>query len=139
LRWLYRLVDAIPVERSGRDLGATRAGLRALERGRVLGLFPEGRIASEGQILPLQTGIALLATRSGAPVYPMYIEGTVRFKDMLEAFLMPSQVTVAFGEPVRVDRGDASREVLESTALRIRDAMVALGCKVIVSQVAKMP
>src|SRR5258708_3992583 len=44
LTWLYKLVEAIPVERSGRDLPATRAALRALAHGRVLGVFPEGKI-----------------------------------------------------------------------------------------------
>src|SRR2546423_79348 len=44
LNWVFRTIGAIPVDRSGRDLAATRAALRALQRGGVLGVFPEGRI-----------------------------------------------------------------------------------------------
>src|SRR5262249_28955956 len=39
-----RLLGCIPVRRDGRDLAATRAALRALEQGRVVPIFPEGRI-----------------------------------------------------------------------------------------------
>ncbi len=43
LRWLFDTVGVILVERSGRDMAATRAAMRALEQGYVLGVFPEGK------------------------------------------------------------------------------------------------
>ena len=126
MRWFFELVDVIPVERSGRDLGATRTALRALRRGRVVGLFPEGRISLTGQIEPLQTGAAMLAIRAEAPVYPMYIDGSVRYRDMLEAYLVPAQATVLFGPAVDIDRSDNSRETLENASLRIQEALARL-------------
>src|SRR5436190_238239 len=53
--WVFRTVGAIPVERSGRDLAATRAAMRALEENAVLGIFPEGRIETDRELLPFQT------------------------------------------------------------------------------------
>src|SRR6266568_8614911 len=44
-RWLFDVIRVIPVERSRRDMVATRAAMRALEDGHVLGIFPEGRLA----------------------------------------------------------------------------------------------
>jgi len=44
LRWVFDAVGVILVERSGRDMAATRHAMRALEAGHVLGVFPEGRI-----------------------------------------------------------------------------------------------
>src|SRR5437660_942008 len=38
LRWMYRAVGAIPVQRSGRALTATHGALRALEAGHILGV-----------------------------------------------------------------------------------------------------
>ncbi|HZK82792.1 MAG TPA: lysophospholipid acyltransferase family protein, partial [Humisphaera sp.] len=80
--WVFRQVQAIPVERNGRDMGATRSALRALERGQVLGVFPEGKIETTRELLPFQTGIALLAIKANVPVYPAYLDGTQRGKEM---------------------------------------------------------
>ena len=44
VKWAFRLIGAIPVARSGRDATATRAAIRALHDGQILGIFPEGRI-----------------------------------------------------------------------------------------------
>src|SRR5918997_6715067 len=47
-QWLCHLfcvlLGCIPVRRDGRDVAATRAALRALEQGRVVPIFPEGKI-----------------------------------------------------------------------------------------------
>src|SRR5260370_19584177 len=47
--WLFhrlcRLALCIPVRRDGRDVSATRGALRALQEGRGVPIFPEGRIS----------------------------------------------------------------------------------------------
>src|SRR5947208_1425941 len=48
-RWLFDVIRIIPVERSRRDVAATRAAMRALEKGHVLGIFPEGRLSGDGR------------------------------------------------------------------------------------------
>jgi 1-acyl-sn-glycerol-3-phosphate acyltransferase len=127
LRWFLNAIEPILVERSGRDMAATRAALRALKDGKLLGLFPEGRIATAHELLEFQTGIALLAQKSGAPVYPAYLDGSARGKGMLEAMISPQQATLAFGPPIQLDdqRGEG-RESLEAATQRIRDAVTAL-------------
>ena len=126
LRWFYKALECIPVERSGRDLAATRMALRTLEDGRILGVFPEGRIAKSGEVLPFQGGVALMAIKSDAPVIPVFLEGTMRNMEMVEAFLTPAQVEVAWGPPVEFDRADSSREGLERAAVKMREAVEAL-------------
>jgi len=37
---MFELIDSIPVNRNGNDVGATRAALRVLDKGEVLGVFP---------------------------------------------------------------------------------------------------
>jgi 1-acyl-sn-glycerol-3-phosphate acyltransferase len=123
LTWLYKTVEAIPVERKGRDMAAMRAALRALEHGGVLGLFPEGRISTTRDLLPFQTGVALMAIRAGVPVYPVYVDGTQRGKEMVQAVAKPNRATLTFGPPVEFDRSSTSRENLEQATEKIRIAI----------------
>jgi 1-acyl-sn-glycerol-3-phosphate acyltransferase len=127
IRWFLNAIEPILVERSGRDMAATRAALRALKDGKILGLFPEGRIETTPKLMEFQTGVALLALKSGAPVYPAFLDGTQRCKGLVEALLRPQQVTLAFGPPVDLGtNGEEGREGLETATQRIREAVAAL-------------
>jgi 1-acyl-sn-glycerol-3-phosphate acyltransferase len=126
MRWFYEAVRAIPVARSGRDLAATRSALRVLERGRVLGIFPEGRIDESGSILPFQTGVAMIAIKADVPVIPAFIDGSMHGANMLEAFLYPQRGLVAFGPAVVFDRSDTSRATIDIATEAIRRTVVKL-------------
>jgi 1-acyl-sn-glycerol-3-phosphate acyltransferase len=126
LRWLYRMVGAIPVERSGRDMSATRAALRTLERGEVLGVFAEGKIEKDEELLPFQIGVGLLALRSRAPVFPVYLDGTQRGKEMLPAFANRNRVGVSFGEAIQITDLNSSRSDLVEATRRIEQAVARL-------------
>jgi 1-acyl-sn-glycerol-3-phosphate acyltransferase len=126
MKWMYDLIEVIPVDRSGRDMAATRAALRALGHGHVLGIFPEGKIAPARELLPFQSGVAMLAIRAQVPVFPAFLDGTQRGQEIALAVTMPNEATLAFGPPVEFDRSSTSREVLESATATIRDAVKAL-------------
>src|SRR4051812_28759611 len=64
LKKILDTVGVIPVSRGARDTAATRAAMRALENGEILGIFPEGKIAPARELLPFQVGVALLAMKS---------------------------------------------------------------------------
>ena len=127
LGWIFRTVGAIPVQRSGRDLAATRAALRALNRGGVLGMFPEGRIETDQELLPFQTGVAMMAIKTGVPVFPAYLDGSQRGRDIVPAVLTPCTAAIAFGPAVDFDRSCTSREALDSATARIKTAVEQLG------------
>lgn len=126
VRWMFRAIEAIPVERSGRDMTATRAALRALAEGKILGVFPEGKIEKTRDLLPFQTGVAMMAIKTKVPVYPVFLEGTQRGMEMIRAFLTPNEVTFAFGPPIEFDRSDTSHATLEAATDRIREAVEQL-------------
>ncbi len=70
---LMHSLHAFPVDRGRADRAAIRIALERLERGRVVGIFPEGR-RGRGQALgPFQEGFAILARRSAASVVPACI------------------------------------------------------------------
>ncbi|MGH7180006.1 MAG: lysophospholipid acyltransferase family protein [Tepidisphaeraceae bacterium] len=100
LGWLFKGVQAIPVDRGGRDLTATRAALRALSDGRVVGIFPEGRIESSRDLLPFHAGVAMISTHAGVPIYPAYLDGTQRGKDTVQSVLQSQRGSVSFGPAV---------------------------------------
>jgi len=126
MTWFFRAIAAIPVDRDGRDMASVRAGLRALKEGRILGVFPEGRIETSHELLPFQTGVAMMAIRTGVPVYPAFLDGSQRNKSMVGAFLKRNRVTVAFGPEIEFDRNDTSREGLEAATARIKAAVDSL-------------
>ena len=129
-----KLIGCIPVNRDGKDTTATRAALRALKEGRVLPLFPEGRITptSGDEIGEGKPGVAFLATRSNVPVIPAYIRGTPRSNQFLRSFLTPSRSRVYYGEPIdparfRIPEGhDAERAALTTTTEVMMGAIRAL-------------
>ena len=77
-RWICRLLKCIPVRRDGHDLAATRAALRALEQGRVVPMFPEGRIlpTSGRELGTPRPGVAFIVLHARVPVIPAYVWGT---------------------------------------------------------------
>jgi 1-acyl-sn-glycerol-3-phosphate acyltransferase len=104
--WAFRpfcdLIDCIPVNRDGHDTAATRSALRALQQGRVLPLFPEGRIllTSGHEIGEGQPGVGFLALKARVPVIPAYIRGTPKSNQFLKSFLTPSDARVYYGQPI---------------------------------------
>ncbi len=109
VRFMSRFFDCVgcvPVARHGREVRGIRRALRLLARGEVVALFPEGdvRRAGRGRLAPGKPGAALLALRSGAPVFPAWIEGGPESRDLLWAWLRPSHgVRVTFGPAIDLD------------------------------------
>jgi 1-acyl-sn-glycerol-3-phosphate acyltransferase len=128
LRPIFQTVGVILVERSGRDLAATRLALRALEEGYILGVFPEGKIETTREILPFQSGIGFLAIKSGAPVFPAYLDGKQRGREMVASCFLPSEATLAFGPPVDLSDLQGERGGIEQAKTRIQNAVKKLRC-----------
>jgi 1-acyl-sn-glycerol-3-phosphate acyltransferase len=123
LGWVFRTIEAIPVQRNGRDLAAMRSALRALEQGRILGIFPEGKIERTRDLLPFQTGVALLAAKAKVPIYPAFLDGNQRGKEMTETFFHPISASLRFGKPVQLDYGNVDRATLESNTEKLAGAV----------------
>ena len=108
--WAFRpfcqMIGCIPVNRDGKDTAATRAALRALREGRVLPIFPEGRIlkTSGREIGEGKAGVAFIATRANVPVIPAYIRGTPKSNHFLKSFFTPSHARVYYGQPIDPSR-----------------------------------
>lgn len=76
LKWLFRAIGCIPVDRQRDPRAALYAARRALAAGEVVALFPQGRIHLDHEPpAPLRRGIVLLSQMTGAPIVPVRIHG----------------------------------------------------------------
>ena len=100
-RCLMRLWGTIPVHRGRVDSVALRACIEALENGSFLGVAPEGARSKTGCLKQGHRGMAMLAARTGAPVYPAAQWG---FRDIGRNLkkLKRTPVTIRIGLPFTV-------------------------------------
>jgi 1-acyl-sn-glycerol-3-phosphate acyltransferase len=114
-RWFFDLVGQIPVRRddSAKAQAALAAGMRVLERGGLLGIYPEGTRSPDGCLYRGKTGVARMALAANAPVIPVGLIGTREIMSK-EAKLpkMRGDVTVRFGEPRVVTKDEADDDPL---------------------------
>ena len=98
--WIGRAMQSIPVDRDGRDMGPTREAIRRLERGDLIGIFPEGGINTGEGLRAANPGIAFLALKAGVPVIPVYIHDAPQSENMTEPLYTPCRVRVTYGTPI---------------------------------------
>jgi 1-acyl-sn-glycerol-3-phosphate acyltransferase len=122
-----RGVGHVSVDRESVDRAAVTVALAVLERGGVLGIFPEGT-RGEGDFAQLRSGLAYFAVRSGAPVVPVAVLGSAR-RGRLISGLPPlrSRIDVVFGEPFTVGDGSGrrTRTAMDAATVRIQECLTA--------------
>lgn len=125
---LMRAVHAFPVNRRGVPVSAVRESLRRLERGEVVGIFPEGEIKRGADSVlrggPIKRGVCLLAQRTGRPVLPCLVLGTERL-NALEPWMpfLRGRLWIACGEFIEPVAGANRRAARAEMAVRVEDAM----------------
>ena len=78
-RAFFRAMGAIPVRRGASDETMIRAAEKVLHAGRLLAIFPEGKI-SDGPLRPMRTGALRIALATDAPVVPVSFTGNEGMK-----------------------------------------------------------
>jgi 1-acyl-sn-glycerol-3-phosphate acyltransferase len=127
LRHFINMVHCIPVNRDGRDTAATKAAIRQLRGGGMLGIFIEGRIAPPGTNPPPKDGVALLALQTGATVVPAYISGLIYHHNAVRSFFTRHRAKVRYGPPVDLsDIQGKGRDAAREATARIWSAIQQL-------------
>lgn len=92
---LIRSLGAFPVHRGGTgDQTAINNAQKLLSDGRVLGIFPEGKRSTTGELLKLRAGAVMLAFQCGVPIVPACITAKGgRIK-------MFNKVKITYGDPI---------------------------------------
>jgi len=78
-KYIFPALGMIPIDRTGGSAaeGALHAAARVLEQGEFFGIYPEGTRSRDGRLHRGHTGVARLALRTGCPIYPVGLQGTV--------------------------------------------------------------
>ena len=89
--------------------------------------FPEGTRSRTGQLGNPKPGVAMLATRTGAPILPVGISGTDRSPAAAVAFRIGAR-SAWVGKPftVAVDKSQPRRAAMEAVTDRIMSEIAAL-------------
>lgn len=118
LAFVMRESGAVLIKRGAPDRAALEEAIAHLELGDAVCIFPEGTRSPDGSVGEFQRGALLVARRTGCPIVPVGVRGTIDVLSRDQKFPRPARVRVSFGAPV----DPAAEGVLE----RVRDAVCAL-------------
>ena len=125
---LIEWVGAFPVQQRTADRAALKKAIEYLEKGEVVGMFPEGQRIYGGQLGEPLPGVGMIVLRAKAPVVPAALINTDKFLPPHKVLPKFSRIKVVFGEPLDLsDLYDKpGREAVEEVGKRIMTAIAAL-------------
>ncbi|MER2135367.1 MAG: lysophospholipid acyltransferase family protein [Arthrobacter sp.] len=102
----FRLTNQLPIDRSGgaASEAALRAGVKVLEGGNLLGIYPEGTRSPDGRLYRGKTGVAKMALQTGVPVIPVAMIGTDKVQPIGRRIPNIRRIGIIVGEPLDFSR-----------------------------------
>jgi len=136
-----RATGMIPIDRSGGKASeaSLKAGMSVLDKGDVLGIYPEGGRSRDGRAHRGRTGVARMALESGAPVVPVAMIDTDKVMSEGNGVKI-RRIGISFGPPL--DFGEFAEQKQDHAILRvmtdrIMDAVVAMSGQEYVDEYGK--
>lgn len=71
--WFMRSLNVFPITRKSGDVGSIKNALKLLDKGKVMGIFPEGTRSNTGELAAFEKGVGMITIKSGKPVIPVFI------------------------------------------------------------------
>lgn len=124
--WAIKAGGLIPVDRGDRKgaQGTFTAARDRLTGGRSVLFFPEASRSFDGLLHPFERGGFLLAIKTGLPVVPVGIHGTLHARVRGSAIVRPGRVRVRYGAPIDPrEYGVRGRKELEAEVRRRIEAL----------------
>ena len=124
LGFYLRRMGGVRVNRDTTDYSFMQKSAEILEKGGIVGIFPEGRIPEKGapRPLPFKSGASFLALQTGVPIIPIFTDGK---------YFVKENSNIVIGKPIypdEVDKMDISdKEKLEYLDNLLRDKVIQLG------------
>jgi 1-acyl-sn-glycerol-3-phosphate acyltransferase len=119
LRSLLRWAGALVVYRQG-TFNDTRKLLEQVEqtlnKGSVIGIFPEGKRSHQGKLQAGKPGLALFASRMHIPILPVGISGTDKIHGISWLWKRP-HIVINIGKPFYLPQPDGRLTKLQREAL----------------------
>ena len=129
MSWLFRTARAIPIAGAKEDPEVMEAAFaevdRALANGEIVGIFPEGKLTTDGEIAQFKAGVERILKTRPVPVVPMALRGmwaSVFSKQDARWGRLPkrlrARIELVAGPPV--DGATATAEQLEALVRALR-------------------
>jgi len=122
---ILHAAGAFPVNRVNDAGRAIASGVELLERGAVVGVFPEGTSLPDRKA-GYRRGAARLALATGAPLVPVRLIGTEFTLEPRTHRIRLPRVRIVIGEPIRVERAEPTEEAATELTQRLEAAITAL-------------
>jgi 1-acyl-sn-glycerol-3-phosphate acyltransferase len=137
----FKGINQVPVDRSGgrASEAALNAGVDLLERGELLGIYPEGTRSPDGRLYRGKTGIARMALEAGVPVIPVAMINTFDIQPPGQVIPKVMRVGIRIGKPLDFSRYagmEGDRFVLRSITDEIMYELMQLSGQEYVDQYA---
>ena len=115
LRWAGAL--AIPRQSTLSDIkGLLQQVEQTLNKGSVIGIFPEGKRSHQGKLQAGKPGLAVLASRMHIPILPVGISGTDKIHGISWLWKRP-HIVINIGKPFYLPQPDGRLTKLQREAL----------------------
>ena len=104
LRFWLRWAGSLPLQRDGKVTEKQRIledARKALEKGLILGMFPEGGRSHDGKLRKGKAGSAVIASKADVPLLPVGVAGTDRVHGISWLWKRP-HIVVKVGKPFRL-------------------------------------
>jgi len=114
----------IPVRRGEADMNALKAALRALEKGLIFGITPEGTRNYSGILKRGLPGAVIIALHTGAPILPIAHWGGESFMKNLK-HLKRTDFHIRLGEPFKINTqgikvtGEIRQQIVDEMMYRL--------------------
>jgi 1-acyl-sn-glycerol-3-phosphate acyltransferase len=124
-KWLITSLHAFPVRQGRGDVGAIKESINRLHEGHVLNIYPEGSRTLDGEIGPIQSGVALVVRRADVPIVPVVIDGSFQAWRKGSKMFRKHPIRVMFGPPLKIE-GLKSQELVALIDRTLRDMLAEL-------------
>jgi 1-acyl-sn-glycerol-3-phosphate acyltransferase len=106
IRWFFKATGQLPIDRSGGKASedSLNTGLGVLERGLLLGIYPEGTRSPDAKLYRGRTGIARMVLEAKVPVVPVAMIDTEKVQPIGSKYPKIRRVGVVIGEPLDFSR-----------------------------------
>lgn len=84
LGFLLEKFGAFPVDRDNVNIKTIKDAIKLVKDNEVLGIFPEGTRVKTVSEKNMKTGVAMIASRAGADVIPVFINSDYKFRSKVE-------------------------------------------------------
>ena len=115
LGFLLNKFGAFPVDRDNVNIKTIKDAIKLVKNNEVLGIFPEGTRVKTVIEENMKTGVAMIASRAGADVIPVFINSNYKFRSKVEVFVRDKIAISSFDDVSKDIRNKAiTRAIYEN-------------------------